>query len=101
MASSVSKLSTLHRLAWTDGWIWTNGSASSRDVVCLGYGFIASTEIARALGCEMRWDERHLGSLAVDVSKTGATSIDGVSLWATVRRSRVPLRRWPKARLQG
>ena len=47
------------------------------DVVCLGYGFIASTEIARALGCKMRWDERHLGSLAVDVSQTGATSIDG------------------------
>ena len=48
------------------------------DVVCLGYGFIASAEIARALGCKMRRDERHLGSLAVDVSKTGATSIDGV-----------------------
>ncbi len=48
------------------------------DVVGLGYGFIASTEIARALGCQMRWDDRHLGSLAVDVSKIGATSIEGV-----------------------
>ncbi len=48
------------------------------DVACLGYGFIASTEIARALGCKMRSDERHLGSLAVDVSSIGATSIEGV-----------------------
>lgn len=48
------------------------------DVVCLGYGFIASTEIARALGCKMRWDDRHLGSFAVDASRDGATSIEGV-----------------------
>ncbi|MEM9443041.1 MAG: FAD-dependent oxidoreductase, partial [Pseudomonadota bacterium] len=48
------------------------------DVVGLGYGFIASSEIARALGCKMRWDERHLGSLAVDVSRVGATSVEGV-----------------------
>ena len=48
------------------------------DVVALGYGFIASTEIARALGCKMRVDARHLGSFAVDISKVGATSVEGV-----------------------
>ncbi|MEM8948619.1 MAG: FAD-dependent oxidoreductase [Pseudomonadota bacterium] len=48
------------------------------DGVGLGYGFIASTEMARALGCEMRADPRQAGGLAVDTSKNGATSIDGV-----------------------
>ncbi|MGI9501183.1 MAG: FAD-dependent oxidoreductase [Geminicoccaceae bacterium] len=48
------------------------------DVVSLGYGFVASTEIARALGCRMQVDPRHLGTLSVDVSAKGATSIDGV-----------------------
>ena len=48
------------------------------DAVSLGYGFIASTEIARALGCWMQFDRRHLGTLAVEVSAKGATSIEGV-----------------------
>ncbi|MGI9419605.1 MAG: FAD-dependent oxidoreductase [Geminicoccaceae bacterium] len=48
------------------------------DAVGLGYGFIASTEIARALGCRMRSDPRQAGTLAVETSETGATSIDGV-----------------------
>jgi glycine/D-amino acid oxidase-like deaminating enzyme len=48
------------------------------DVVGLGYGFIASTEIARALGCRMQSDPRQAGTLAVETSETGATSIDGV-----------------------
>ena len=48
------------------------------DGVGLGYGFIASTEMARALGCGMRADPRQTGGLAVDTSKNGATSIEGV-----------------------
>ncbi len=50
----------------------------SADVLCLGYGFIASSEIANALGCRMRHDPRHLGSLCVETSDLGETSIAGV-----------------------
>ncbi len=48
------------------------------DAIGLGYGFIASTELARALGCGMRPDPRQPDGLAVDRSETGATSIEGV-----------------------
>ena len=48
------------------------------DTLCLGYGLVASCEIANALGCRMRLDARHLGSLAVDTTDTGETSADGV-----------------------
>ncbi|MGI9434522.1 MAG: FAD-dependent oxidoreductase [Geminicoccaceae bacterium] len=48
------------------------------DGIGLGYGFIASTEIARALGCRMRPDPRQAGGLAVDTSGTCATSMEGV-----------------------
>ena len=48
------------------------------DIICLGYGFISSSEAANALGCRMRLDPRHLGSLAVETSETGETSIEGV-----------------------
>ena len=48
------------------------------DAVGLGYGFIASTEIARPLGCRMQSDPRQAGTLAVETSEIGATSIDGV-----------------------
>ena len=48
------------------------------DALCLGYGFVASSEIARALGCEMRRDPRHLGTAAVVTSDAGETSVAGV-----------------------
>ena len=35
------------------------------DALCLGYGLIASAELARALGCALRHDPRHLGSPAI------------------------------------
>ena len=66
------------------------------DAACLGYGFIASSEIARALGCDMRHDRRHLGSLAVATDEDGATSVKGVYAigdGASVSGARVALAR--------
>ncbi|MHA7061380.1 FAD-dependent oxidoreductase [Azospirillum argentinense] len=48
------------------------------DALCLGYGFIPSTEIARALGCAHRLVDRHLGYLATETAEDGATSLPGV-----------------------
>ncbi|KQX94853.1 FAD-dependent oxidoreductase [Variovorax sp. Root473] len=48
------------------------------DTLCLGYGFIPSTELARMLGCEHRVVDRHLGYLATVTAEDGATSLDGV-----------------------
>lgn len=50
----------------------------SADTLCVGYGFIPSTEIARALGCNHRLVERHLGYLATATAEDGATSLPGV-----------------------
>jgi len=48
------------------------------DTLCLGYGFIPSTELARMLGCEHRVAPRHLGHLATMTAEDGATSVPGV-----------------------
>ncbi|WP_418123526.1 FAD-dependent oxidoreductase [Variovorax sp. 160MFSha2.1] len=48
------------------------------DTLCLGYGFIPSTELARMLGCEHRLASRHLGYLATVTQEDGATSLPGV-----------------------
>jgi glycine/D-amino acid oxidase-like deaminating enzyme len=48
------------------------------DALCLGYGFIPSTEIARALGCAHRLVDRHVGYLATETTRDGATSLPGV-----------------------
>ena len=47
------------------------------DAVCLGLGFVPSSELARALGCEHRLDER-TGSLVVARDRYGRTSVDGI-----------------------
>ena len=47
------------------------------DAVCLGPGFVPSSELARSLGCEHRVDER-TGVLAVRRDRYGRTSVDGV-----------------------
>lgn len=48
------------------------------DGLCMGYGFISSSELARALGCELAVDDRHLGSQCVKVSDDHETTIAGV-----------------------
>ena len=55
------------------------GSERSLDVdaVCMGYGFHASTELTRLLGCEHRWDP-DTGSLAVVRGDDAETSLAGV-----------------------
>jgi glycine/D-amino acid oxidase-like deaminating enzyme len=48
------------------------------DALCLGYGFIPSTEIARQLGCRHVLIDRHIGYVATETDYTGATSIPGI-----------------------
>jgi len=48
------------------------------DTLCVGYGFVPSTELARMLGCAHHVVPRHLGYLATETTEDGATSIDGV-----------------------
>lgn len=48
------------------------------DALCLGYGLVASTELAQALGCRMMLDPRHLGTPRIERSETGETSVAGV-----------------------
>jgi glycine/D-amino acid oxidase-like deaminating enzyme len=48
------------------------------DALCLGYGFIPSTELARALGCRHRLVAREFGVLATETTADGATSVPGV-----------------------
>lgn len=47
------------------------------DAVCLGLGFIPSTEIARSLGCRHEYDDQ-LGQLVTVTEERGATSVHGV-----------------------
>jgi NADPH-dependent 2,4-dienoyl-CoA reductase/sulfur reductase-like enzyme len=47
------------------------------DAVCLGPGFVPSSELARALGCEHRVDER-TGALVAQRDGSGRTSVEGV-----------------------
>jgi len=48
------------------------------DTLCVGHGFIPSTEIARALGCAHRPHIRHFSYLATETTGDGATSVRGV-----------------------
>lgn len=48
------------------------------DALCLGYGFVAATELAASLGCALERDARHLGTVCVATSDNGATSVPGV-----------------------
>lgn len=48
------------------------------DTLCVGYGFVPSTELARMLGCEHRVAPRHLGHPATVTREDGATSVEGV-----------------------
>ena len=48
------------------------------DTLCLGYGFLPSTEITRLLGCRHRADEERPGALVVERGADGQTSIPGV-----------------------
>ncbi len=47
------------------------------DLVCMGYGFEPANELARLLGCALRYDEDR-GSFAVVADEDGATSVPGV-----------------------
>jgi glycine/D-amino acid oxidase-like deaminating enzyme/bacterioferritin-associated ferredoxin len=48
------------------------------DNLCLGYGFIPSTELARALGCAHEFVDLHLGYLQTTTTSDGLTSVPGV-----------------------
>lgn len=47
------------------------------DAVCVGFGFVPSTELARSLGCAHRRDGR-TGTLVIERDEAGRTSIPGV-----------------------
>ena len=48
------------------------------DTLCLGYGFLPSTEITQLLGCRHRADDGRPGALVVERDPDGRTSIPGV-----------------------
>ena len=48
------------------------------DALCLGYGFLPSTELPRLLGCRQRHVPRHLGYGAVETDDEGLSSVPGV-----------------------
>jgi NADPH-dependent 2,4-dienoyl-CoA reductase/sulfur reductase-like enzyme len=47
------------------------------DTLCVGYGFVPSTELLRLAGCRFGYDEE-LGGLVVEVDGWQRTSVDGV-----------------------
>lgn len=49
----------------------------SADIVCLGYGFLPSTELARQLGCSHHFEPR-IGALVPDRNQFCETSIPGI-----------------------
>ena len=49
------------------------------DAICMGYGFLSSTELSRAAGCRHAFDARQ-GQLVALTDERGRTSVDGV--WA-------------------
>jgi bacterioferritin-associated ferredoxin len=49
------------------------------DAVCMGFGFLPSNEIARALGCRHRFDERR-GHLVAVRDGNGRSTVDGVAV---------------------
>ncbi len=49
------------------------------DAVCIGFGFLPSNEISRALGCRHHFDERRR-QLVVERDRYGRTTVDGVTV---------------------
>ena len=49
------------------------------DAICMGYGFLSSTELSRAAGCRHAFDEGQ-GQLVAVTNERGRTSLEGV--WA-------------------
>lgn len=48
------------------------------DIVALGYGFSASSELARSLGCRHRFVPRGIGSMETETDRDGRTSVPEV-----------------------
>ena len=62
-----------------DGRIQSDAAETiTADTLCVGYGFIPSTEIARAVGCAHKLVDRHLGYLATESAADGASSVPGI-----------------------
>jgi D-hydroxyproline dehydrogenase subunit alpha len=71
--AAIDRIDAGERLAVT----LTNGQRYRADVVCMGYGFLPSNELARLLGCRHHYDAAH-GFLRTARDKDGRTSIDTV-----------------------
>ncbi len=68
----------VHRVVLAEHAMPSQTTAFDVDTLCLGYGFIPSTELARMLGCAHHAAGRHLGHLATTTAEDGATSVPGV-----------------------
>ena len=71
--AAVDRIGGSDRLAAT----LTNGRILEADVVCMGYGFLPSNELARLLGCRHAYDSA-AGCLRTARDENGRTSIDAV-----------------------
>lgn len=79
-ASGSGRLERVCYAPWGVGGVPDSAGAVevAADTLCLGHGFIPSTEIARALGCTHRPQTRHFSYLATETTCDGATSMPGV-----------------------
>jgi D-hydroxyproline dehydrogenase subunit alpha len=56
----------------------TDGRTLSCDAVALNVGFQPQAELARQLGCALRYAPEHAGSIAIETARDGRTSLDKV-----------------------
>ena len=55
-----------------------DGTILEGDALALGHGFVPSSELARQLGVEHRFDDAHVGALVAVAAEDGETSVPGV-----------------------
>ena len=67
--------SRVERITYVRG---TGTTTLDCDTLCVGYGFAPATDIARALGCDHSFVDRHVGYLTTDIDADGRTSVPGV-----------------------
>ena len=65
------------------------------DTICVGYGFVTSTELLRLAGCQFGYDE-DLGGAVVEVDEFQRTSVPGC--WRPATAPEYAVRRWRPTR---
>lgn len=69
---------TVARLDARGQWVPGSERRIACDVLCLGHGFVPSTELARMLGCEQYLRSAPFSTPAISTQPDGATSVPGV-----------------------